>query len=165
MKYFSNVTTLDELKKQYRRLAMLHHPDHGGSTSEMQAVNAEYDILHERLKKAHNQNADEYHQTTETAEEFRNIIESLLNFDGVVVELCGSWIWCSGETKKYKEKFKAIGFRWSQNKKQWYWHHEEPGRKWRKGNTSMDQIRRKYGSQVFNAKREEIVYNYIDTAV
>lgn len=44
-----------------------------------------------------------------------------------------------------------MGFHWSQNKKQWYWHHEEPGRKWRRGNTSMEEIRRKYGSQVFNS--------------
>lgn len=28
MKYFTTCTTLDELKKEFRRLAMLHHPDH-----------------------------------------------------------------------------------------------------------------------------------------
>ena len=27
MKYFTNVRTLDELKKEYRRLSKLHHPD------------------------------------------------------------------------------------------------------------------------------------------
>ena len=26
MKYFTNCRTLDELKKEYRRLAMIHHP-------------------------------------------------------------------------------------------------------------------------------------------
>lgn len=36
MKYFINVTTLDELKKQYRRLAMIHHPDVGGDVETMQ---------------------------------------------------------------------------------------------------------------------------------
>ena len=30
MKYFTSCRTMDELKKEYRRLAMLHHPDHGG---------------------------------------------------------------------------------------------------------------------------------------
>lgn len=34
--YFENVKTLDELKKQYRRLAMKYHPDMGGSTEAMQ---------------------------------------------------------------------------------------------------------------------------------
>ena len=28
----------------------------------------------------------------------------------------------------------------------WSWHHEEAGRKWRRGNYSMGDIRRKYGS-------------------
>ena len=32
MKYFTNCKNLDELKKEYRRLAMIHHPDRGGDT-------------------------------------------------------------------------------------------------------------------------------------
>ena len=30
MKYFTNCKTLDELKAEYRRLAMANHPDRGG---------------------------------------------------------------------------------------------------------------------------------------
>lgn len=163
--FFQNVKTLDELKKQYRRLAMAHHPDRGGSTVIMQQINAEHDRLFEILKKQHNASADEYHQTTETAAEFRDIIEFLMTLDGVIAELCGSWVWCSGETKKHKEALKAAGFRWSQNKKQWYWRHEEEGRKWHRGNKTMDQIRRKYGSQVFNGSREETGFERIGAAV
>lgn len=43
MKYFTNCTTLEDLKKEYRRLTMLHHPDRGGDTATMQAINAEHD--------------------------------------------------------------------------------------------------------------------------
>ena len=164
MKYFVNCKTLDELKKQYRRLAMKYHPDCGGDTATMQQINAEHDALFEVLKKQHNASADEYHQTTETAEEFRTVIDFLMTLDGVVAELCGSWIWCSGDTKPHKEALKGAGFHWSQNKKQWYWHHEEPGRKWRRGNTSMADIRRKYGSQVFNGSREETGFEKIGAA-
>ena len=85
--YFQNVKTLDELKKQYRRLAMKYHPDCGGSTEAMQQINAEHDALFEVLKKQHNASADEYHQTTETAEEFRAVIDFLMTLDGVVAEL------------------------------------------------------------------------------
>ena len=149
MKYFTNIHTLDELKKEYRRLAMLHHPDVGGDPEVMKAINNEHDALFEQLKKQHNASADEYHQTTETAEEFRDIIEKLLTLDGLEIELCGSWLWIGGETMKHKEALKAAGCRWSSKKKLWYWHHAEDGHKWHRGNQSMSEIRRKYGSQTF----------------
>ena len=38
MKYFINVNTLAELKAQYRRLAMKHHPDRGGNIEMVLAV-------------------------------------------------------------------------------------------------------------------------------
>ena len=151
MKYFINVKSLDELKKEYRRLAMIHHPDVGGSKETMQEINAEYDELHEKLKAAHNQTADEYHQTTETPEEFREIIEKLLSMDGLEVELCGSWLWIGGKTKEHKDELKAAGCRWSKNKGLWYWHHAEDGRRWHKGSKTMNQIRNKYGSQTFRS--------------
>ena len=151
MKYFVNCKTMDELKREYRRLASIHHPDVGGDTATMQAINAEYDELHEVLKKAHNQQADEFHQTTETAEEFREIIEKLLRMHGLEVELCGSWLWIGGNTREHKDELKAAGCRWSSNKKLWYWHHAEEGRRWHKGSATMNQIRNKYGSQTFRS--------------
>ena len=45
MKYFIECKTLDELKKEYRRLAMIHHPDVGGTVEAMQAINAEFEAL------------------------------------------------------------------------------------------------------------------------
>ena len=108
--YFENVKTLDELKKQYRRLAMKYHPDMGGSTETMQQINAEHDALFEMLKKQHNASADEYHQTTETAAEFRDIIDFLMKFDDLEVELVGSWVWCGGNTKPHKDDLKVAGF-------------------------------------------------------
>lgn len=57
MKYFTTCTTLDELKKEFRRLAMLHHPDHGGDTETMKAINAEYDAVFPAFKLAYNRTA------------------------------------------------------------------------------------------------------------
>jgi DnaJ-class molecular chaperone len=42
MKWFKDVHTLDELRTMYRKLALLHHPDRGGSTADMQDINNEY---------------------------------------------------------------------------------------------------------------------------
>lgn len=161
MKYFTNINTLDELKAAYRRLSMKHHPDRGGDTATMQEINAEHDELFERLKKQHNASADEFHQTTETPEEFREIIELLLRLEGLTVELCGSWLWIGGDTRQHKETLKAAGCHWSNNKKLWYWHHAEEGRKWRRGKATMSDIRTKYGSQVFDAAGERTGYERI----
>lgn len=141
MKYFTNIHTLDELKAAYRRLALKYHPDMGGSTEIMQEINAEHDALFEQLKRQHNASADEYHQTTETAEEFREILDVLLGLPGLTVELCGSWLWISSKTM-------------------WYWRHPEDARGHYRGKRSMNEIRSKYGSQVFDADgRERTAYN------
>ena len=58
MKYFTNIRTLDELKAAYRRLAMQYHPDMGGDTEAMKAINAEHDELFEQLKRRQNERAD-----------------------------------------------------------------------------------------------------------
>ena len=44
-KYFENINTLEELRKQYKELLKLHHPDNGGNLEIMQEINTEYDRL------------------------------------------------------------------------------------------------------------------------
>ena len=45
-KYFKDVNTLEELRKQYRDLLKRFHPDNAnGSTEATQEINAEYDRL------------------------------------------------------------------------------------------------------------------------
>ena len=155
MKYFININSLDELKAAYRALALQHHPDRGGSVEIMQEINAEHDRIFESLKRQHNAAADDEHKTTETAEEFRQIIIKLISLPGLQVELCGSWLWIGGDTFTHKEELKALGCRWSKNKQKWYWHHAEAGRRWRCGTASMADIRTKYGSQVFKSGEPE----------
>ena len=92
MKFFKDSKTLEELKAEYRRLIKIHHPDRGGDPETMKQVNNEYEAAFNLLKDKHNATHDEQHQTTETPEEFMEIIEKLLKLDGLDIELCGSWI-------------------------------------------------------------------------
>ncbi len=149
--FFASCKTLDELKAEYRKAAFANHPDRGGNPETMKRINADHDARFEQLKREHNAAADEQNQTTETAEEFRSVIEALLSLDGLNVELCGRWLWISGDTKAHKDALKAAGCRWSNNKKMWYWRHQEDGAKWHKGNATMGDIRNKYGSQMFTS--------------
>lgn len=154
-KYFGNVNTLEDLKREYRRAALANHPDRGGSEEVMQEINAEYTKYFEILKDAHNMRAENPDNntkpTTEAPEEFIQIIEVLLHMDGLEVELCGSWLWIGGNTKAHKDELKAAGCRWSNNKKLWYWRHAEDGSRWHRGTKTMSQIRSKYGSQSFRS--------------
>ena len=147
MRFFVNCRTLDDLKAEYRRLVKIHHPDRGGDLETMKAINNDYQEAFEALKNAHNAQADEAHQTTETPEEFIEIVNKLLKLDGLDIELCGSWLWIGGNTREHKDALKAAGCRWSQNKKLWYWHHAEEGSRWHKGKRTIGEIRAKYGSQ------------------
>lgn len=53
VKYFKNVTTLEQLRKQYKELLKTYHPDNGGNVSDMQDINAEYDKMFKVLKDKH----------------------------------------------------------------------------------------------------------------
>lgn len=151
--YFDNIKTLDELKREYRKLVMLHHPDKGGNTATMQAINNEHDTKFEQLKKAQNAKADadetgKTRRVDETAEEFREVLEILIHLEGIEIELCGCWLWISGNTKENKEQLKQAHCRWSKNKKMWYWHPTEAPGGYRKGKSySIEEIRTKYGTE------------------
>lgn len=69
MKFFENVGTLDELKSEFRRLAMIHHPDRGGDTETMAAINSIYEKLFPIMKAKHNQTASV--KVHETADSYR----------------------------------------------------------------------------------------------
>lgn len=80
MKYFTACTTLDELKKEYRRLAMANHPDHGGDEATMKAINAEYDAVFPAFKLAYNRTAET--PTTETAQSTRHEFYTANGWEG-----------------------------------------------------------------------------------
>lgn len=145
--FFTNINTLEELKKAYKKLVLKYHPDLGGNLRDMQNLNAEYDKLFAILKDKHNSIAEANRFTTEMPEEFREIINSIINLDGIEIELCGSWVWVGGNTYNHKDELKAANFKWSRTKKMWYWHHAEDRARWTRGRKSMDEIRDTYGSE------------------
>lgn len=50
-KYFKNTSyTKNSLKKEYRKLAQLYHPDTGGKQTDFVDMSKEYEVLSEQLK-------------------------------------------------------------------------------------------------------------------
>ena len=78
-KYFDGITTFDELRKDYKRLALLNHPDRGGSTEAMQQINNEYDNLFIILKDRHNAEAPENKQMHEAPAAYREVLLRIIN--------------------------------------------------------------------------------------
>ncbi len=155
MKWFKNPLTIEELKKEYKRLALKHHPDIGGKDADMKEINAEYDALFAKLKDVH-QNAEgktytAKEESKEKASDFKEIIEKLIRLDGIQIEICGSWLWITGNTINHRETLKALKFRWSKSKKAWYFH-DEGYRKNNNKNFSLDEIRDLYGSETIKTK-------------
>ncbi len=153
-RYFDNCKTAEDLKKAYKKYARALHPDCNpgkDTTAEFQKMQAEFEKRFETLKNVHiNKDGECYEkETTETAAEFMDLINKLLRLHGIEVELCGSWIWVSGETRPVKDDLKSFGFRFSRNKTAWYFH-REPYRKRGNKKMSLDDIRAMYGSRKFS---------------
>ncbi len=159
MKYFSkeNLQTIDTLKKRYKELAFKLHPDaHPTATAEekeafseqMKELNSEYEQAIPMVGK----NCNKEYQV----DNYPRIIEDLikLNLIDVVIEICGWFIYLSGNTKPYSKQFKLLGYRWNPAKQMWYkapeWWKKTYNKTW-----SMEEIRNAYGSQKYNSKFEE----------
>lgn len=156
-KYFKNVDSLEHLRKQYRDLLKQYHPDNvNGSTAATQEINTEYDQLFKILKDKHESKsadnpsakASDYSQNMydwENDKALREVLQKIINFHGIEIEIIGAWIWISGNTYGYKNELKEIGFKWASQKKQWYYHTEAYRKKSHKS-LSIDDIRSYYGS-------------------
>ena len=135
--------TLGELKSAYRAAAKQYHPDvneHGLEL--MKVINCAYEFLKKNLSKW---SFDQATNDTPLTEILQEKFDAIKHFIGIETEVCGSWLWVSGDTKRYKEQLKEAGFRWARKKVQWYWR-PEGYRKRSRRVFSMDEIRNTFGS-------------------
>lgn len=148
--FFKNCTTLDQLKAEYRRLAKKHHPDVGGDTETMKEINRQYEAAFDRMNRRTAADGTSKQHTGETAADFIRVIDALIRLKGITVELCGSWLWISGDTRPVKDQLKEAGCRWASKKSMWYWRPADQAPVHRHRVASMDHIRSKYGSRIIS---------------
>ena len=144
LREFREVTGINEAKKIYKTLAKKLHPDVGGSEEEFKILNSVYtDLIEHKIYFSNDIKIDI---------ELEKIISLILHFENITIELVGSWIWISGDTKEIKDKLKELGFKWASKKKMWYY-----GEMKSKNPTpkSMEEIKSKYGSETLKSKEKK----------
>lgn len=163
MNYFTECSTVEEIKSLYKTLAMQHHPDRpGGNTATMQTINAQYKAAlsgkHGSTSKddAGKERTYRYNPVTEQAiidQVAKTIAAGVLK--DAEVWIIGVWVWVKGDTRPHKDALKALGYQWNHTRLSWQWHQDtgyKPGRS--KG--SFDHIASKYGAQKMTQPAESL---------
>jgi len=129
MLYFIKCNSVEAVKTLYRKLALENHPDRGGDTATMQAINAQYTEALKRFDGTESKDSTGFTRTyTYNADLEQSIIDKInealeADLEGCEIWLIGTWIWIDGNTYPNKAKIRALGFRWNgaPNRKCWQW--------------------------------------------
>ena len=142
---FKGIEGINEAKKIYKQLAKKLHPDVGGSDELFKMLNSIYTNILE--------NGIYFSNEFKFDLEIEKIISQILHYENILIEVVGSWIWLSGDTKEIKDKLKDdLGFKWASKKKMWFYG-EMKGRNPQE--KSMEEIKSKYGSETLKSKEKK----------
>lgn len=155
MRFFNDCKTIEEVKTLYKQLAKQYHPDCGGDTVTMQAINTKYAFACAKILKGENLSSEETDEQIRLSEEYRKVIEQIINLAGIVIEVVGHWIWITGNTYPVKKQLKEAGLFFASKKTAWYYRSEEY--KTKGGKKTLDEIRDKYGSETITKNKSKRV--------
>ena len=92
------------------------------------------------------------HEEPSVLDSIIKIFENIKHFPNIKAEVCGNWLWVSGNTYKYRKELKAQGLFFAPKKKEWYWRPPE----YKSSNReewSKDKIRTHYKSVNMKTKQ------------
>ena len=140
--------TYEDVKKAYRKACKKYHPDvNPAGLAIMKAVNEAYDTLRQErfpITVYGEKNFNDYGEILNQA------LNAIIHLAGITIEVCGSWVWVSGNTFPHKDELKQANFLWSRQKGMWYFRPESKKRKYCHAGSPIEEIRAKYGSEKIN---------------
>lgn len=143
-----NVTPSD-IKKAYRKATAKYHPDRNPAGLEMmKLINAAYEAIKDFEGDAEKGKDQNYGETLNAA------LNAIINL-GLKIEICGAWIWASGNTKIHREALKTAGYLWSPKKTSWYFRPSEY-KSYNRSSWSMEKIRSTYGSHTIKDEQRHL---------
>lgn len=141
------------IKGAYRKASLKYHPDHNPAGTEMmKLINEAKEVLSSsKLPITVNENGS---SSYDYGAEINNALNKIIIITDLNIEVCGSWVWISGETKEHKDTLKDACFKYSGKKKMWYFRPQSEKKRWRGGKEySMSDIRNKYNSDKVKTKK------------
>ena len=146
--------TAREIKIAFRKAQHKNHPDKNGDKILSQMINAAWELLKDKGDITYIQHAD----TIDMSARLLKAIDAAIVLDGVIVEVCGSWVWVTGETFKHKDKLNEAGYLYSRSKKAWYFNGSLTKVIAKKrGSMSLDEIRNSHGSEVIKSTDKTMI--------
>jgi curved DNA-binding protein CbpA len=138
-----------EVKIAYRRACATFHPDRNPAGTEMmKAINEAYATL-----KGFDGELDTAGENY--GEALFEALQGISGLTGLIIEVCGSWVWVTGDTKQHKNTLKEHDLKWASKKKAWYLRPDGDRRSYR-GNCTLDEIRANHGSKTVTNLRQAL---------
>ncbi len=144
--------TPDDIKKAYRKAAQKYHPDKNPAGLEMmQAINAAYEVVKDFNGEVYTKgNNKDY------GDQINAALNAIINL-GLTIEICGAWVWVTGDTKPHRGTLKQAGFFWAVKKLAWYFRPEDAKCYSSKGSFTLEAIREKYGSEFITNRHSALL--------
>ena len=162
MDLFKNLKSINSIKQAYRKACFIYHPDKGGSTADMQALNAAYHTAllaadgYEDIGDDGKIHTYHYHRETE-----QSIIKKLYDLlclklheaKDLDILIVGTWLWIGGDTRAYKDDLKKLGCKWHSKRLKWFWHAPTYKRRYN-SEASFSRLCAIYGAKEFDSVQE-----------
>ncbi len=146
--YFKSCKTKQEAKQLFRTLAKKYHPDaETGDHDTMVAIIAEYEEVIKTLPSTPQEKPQfetDEHYNLHVSAEMQEILSNISHLP-ITIDIIGTWLWISGDTRPYKAYLTAYNFLWCPKKKMYQWHIDRGSHKGHKP-MDIDSIKDKYGS-------------------
>mgnify|MGYP003652000033 CR=1 FL=1 len=152
------IKNIDELKKEYFKLAKMYHPDKGGTTAQFQELQNEYEKHFKALLKGSNLNDEQQANEIVIDEAIKTIIDSIISIDGLEIELIGKWLWVGSSLFQFTTPtynlLKSVGLTYIKKGLKPYMVYrgiESTSR----GKMSKEDINKKYGVHKFDSSKSK----------
>ena len=146
VKYFKNCKNPAELAGRYQTISQVF--DFHGTpevTPLKKEVEAEYKQVLSAFQAIQSSSSE---PQEESLDEIIGRIKSL----GLSGEVCGRWLWLSGNNiHSHRKQLQALGFKYSPSKRSWYWRRDEDMSP-NDNPIPLEAIREKYGSETISVE-------------